>query len=357
MLLLRDANWWPDFPTSARAVTNLYEQDTGGKVDGVVAVDLFTLELLLRALGPVQVPGYDETISSSNLESMIMTYWEAPLQTAPGREVTDWWLHRKDLAADLLSAIVERLSQDLTTQEAVTIGRALATAARQGHLQLYLGDAAGQELVTSLGLDGSIPASAGDYLQVVDSNVGFNKVNPNIDQSIDYSVIVDDSGKALAQLHLTYRHKVDSPMPACVHQSYYGQGYRDLMERCYWDYVRIYVPGGSQVLGVEGADEPVEVYDEAGKTVIATSFLLENGQTRTLQIRYRPNLAAPAEDGYLLMVQKQGGSVAPALRVRISPPEGRSITAGSPDDLVATDAGVAWQGHLTHDRTFRLSWE
>ena len=71
ILMLRDANWWPDFPTSARAVNGLYEQDTGRKVDGVVAIDLYTLELLLRALGPVQVPGYDGTISSSNLETMI----------------------------------------------------------------------------------------------------------------------------------------------------------------------------------------------------------------------------------------------------------------------------------------------
>ncbi|HUW96262.1 MAG TPA: DUF4012 domain-containing protein, partial [Anaerolineae bacterium] len=38
--LLRDANWYPDFPTSAQVARDLYQLDQGVLVDGVVAADL-----------------------------------------------------------------------------------------------------------------------------------------------------------------------------------------------------------------------------------------------------------------------------------------------------------------------------
>src|SRR5581483_5664231 len=37
-LELRDANFWPDFPTSARQIAHIYQMVTGHHLDGVVAV-------------------------------------------------------------------------------------------------------------------------------------------------------------------------------------------------------------------------------------------------------------------------------------------------------------------------------
>src|SRR5215213_640984 len=40
LLVMRDANWSPDFPTTAQVARALYAQETGTRVDGVFTIDL-----------------------------------------------------------------------------------------------------------------------------------------------------------------------------------------------------------------------------------------------------------------------------------------------------------------------------
>ncbi len=356
MLVLRDANWWPDFPTSAQVIAGLYQQDQGRAVDGVVAVDLITLRLLVEAIGPVQVPGYDRPVSSSNLQEMLMAYWDAPRVSAPGKEEADWWQHRKDFASDLLSALLTRLSAHAAPEEMVALTQVVNTALRQRHLLIYVTDPQAQAFLHEMGWDGALRTSPGDYLLVVDSNVGFNKVNPNVEQTIDYRAAVGEDGTATVQLTLTYRHRVQRPMPACVHESRYGDRYADLLERCYWDWLRLYLPPGSELLQLGGADEPVEVYQEGEHTVIATSFLLETGQARQIQVIYRPRLPA-VSDRYVVLIQKQPGTEALPLRVSIIPPNGAQPTVGSSPGLVWVEGHGVWQGDLAQDREIVLTWK
>lgn len=53
----RDGNWWPDFPTSARAVADLYRLNRGRTADGVVAIDMVGASRLLDVLTPLKLPG------------------------------------------------------------------------------------------------------------------------------------------------------------------------------------------------------------------------------------------------------------------------------------------------------------
>src|SRR5699024_5779995 len=55
---LRDANWWLDFRRTAAQLLLLWEREHGNaeQVDGVIAIDSSALELLLRAVGTVDVP-------------------------------------------------------------------------------------------------------------------------------------------------------------------------------------------------------------------------------------------------------------------------------------------------------------
>lgn len=356
MLLLRDANWWPDFPTSAGAMASLFRQDQGIRVDGVIAVDLTTLDLLLQAIGPVQVPGYDEPVGTDNLQAMMMSYWQAPVSSAPGKEGTDWWLHRKDFASDLLAALLLHLMQDVTPDDLANLAWSVGRALSERHLLIYVQDSQAGSSLSTMGWDGALKPYDGDYLMVVDSNVGFNKVNPNVEQTIDYRVEVDGRGQTAATLTLTYRHLVQKPMPACIHESRYGDSYRDLLERCYWDYVRVYIPAGSKVEAVLGTDGDVEIYEEAGRTVIAVFFLLETGQARRIEINYKPNVAN-AVSGYRLLVQKQAGTDARLIRTQVQPPAGVRLMDVTPEGWAWADEALVWQGLLERDWEVGVSWE
>ncbi|MEW6567729.1 MAG: DUF4012 domain-containing protein, partial [Chloroflexota bacterium] len=50
--LVRDANWSPDFPTSALQIRELYTYSTGTQTDGVIAFDLTALARILAVTGP-----------------------------------------------------------------------------------------------------------------------------------------------------------------------------------------------------------------------------------------------------------------------------------------------------------------
>ncbi|MGC8874765.1 MAG: DUF4012 domain-containing protein, partial [Chloroflexia bacterium] len=62
---IRDANFAPDFPTTARTLQMFWEKDGHEPVDGVIAVDLTAVQMLLEALGPVEVPGYGTRVGGS----------------------------------------------------------------------------------------------------------------------------------------------------------------------------------------------------------------------------------------------------------------------------------------------------
>lgn len=47
----------PDFPRAARLARRMWADETGTEVDGVASIDPYALQLLLRATGPVTVPG------------------------------------------------------------------------------------------------------------------------------------------------------------------------------------------------------------------------------------------------------------------------------------------------------------
>jgi hypothetical protein len=356
MLVLRDANWWPDFPTSVREIAALYHQNQQKMIDGIIAVDLTTLQLLLRAIGPIQVQGYDRPITGSNLEAMMMTHWEGPQLTAPGKEGADWWLHRKDFAADLMSALVNYLQQNADRDVLLAMAQAMGKALQERHVLVYVNDSQAQDIFQEMNWDGSLRPFTGDFLMVVDSNVGFNKVNPNVEQTIDYLVTLEESGVATAQLTLSYRHRIQHPTPACVHEPRYGDSYADLMERCYWDYVRVYLPAGSDLVEVEGVDGPIEVYQESGHTVVGIFFLLGTGEARQIAVLYHPKLASLAQ-GYALLVQKQPGTGSLPLRVSVIPPDGVQPTQAMPSGGAWVADHFVWQGTLDQDREIELSWE
>lgn len=356
MLVLRDANWWPDFPTSGRQVASLYHQDQRQTTDGVIAVDLTTLQLLLHAAGPIEVQGYNRAATGGNLQAMMMTYWQGPQLTAPGKENADWWLHRKDFAADLMSALLSHLQQNADRDVLLAMAQAMETALRERHLLVYVDETRAQDVFQEMSWDGALRPSSGDFLMVVDSNVGFNKVNPNVEQTIDYAVALDESGAATAQLILSYRHRIQHPTPACVHEPRYGDTYADLMERCYWDYVRVYLPAGTDLAQVEGAEGPIEVYRESGYTVVGIFFLLETGEARQIAVRYHSRPAS-LKQGYALLIQKQPGTGSLPLRVSVSLPDGAQPTRAIPDGGAWVDDRFVWQGTLDEDREIELFWD
>lgn len=321
LLFLRDANWSPDLPTSARIIDTLYSRDTGQTVDGIVTLDLAAVSLIIGAVGPVTVPGLEQPVTGQNVVNLIKELWGNPL--GDGATVADnkgeWFQQRKDFLPTMASAILDKLKSGRFNIFAVAgAGR---QAFNQRAIQVWVRDGRVQEQLHRWGWDGGLlPPKDADYLALVDSNLGFNKVDEVIERSLDYQVSWPDGpGSAgVARATVTYHHPVVRPKHECKLSPRYGDRYDELTERCYYDYIRLYVPRGSELLHIEGvdADSASSKRGEVGTQIFAGYFVMKPGETRQISFLYRLPLHIQ-QSGYRLVIQRQSGTSPLPLRWQV----------------------------------------
>lgn len=323
----RDANWSPDLPTTAAALLPLYTQDTGVTVDGVLTLDIYALKHLVAAMPGLRVEGVNEPLTPENLQAALMALWDQPLAAeagagaAAGQEgegAIEWWLRRKDFIGQVAAAMQQRLPGigENPADPAVLLG-AVWAAFQDRSLQLWVKEPAAQATLAGLGWDGSLrPPAQGDFLAVVDSNLGYNKANAAVERRVDYQV--DWSGEAgEVTLTLTYTHGATAGVAHCDGVPRYGDSYADLIDRCYFDYIRVYAPPGSRLRDIRGVrpDSGVSMAAEGGLQQFAGYMILPPNQSKTVTFVYTlpPEITAGS---YRLRIQRQSG--APPLPVTVT---------------------------------------
>ena len=64
---LRDANWDPNFPDSAKTIAWFFEKGGYDSIDAVVAINFSLVQDVLRVLGPVELPDYHLTVDENSV--------------------------------------------------------------------------------------------------------------------------------------------------------------------------------------------------------------------------------------------------------------------------------------------------
>jgi hypothetical protein len=329
IMLFRDGNWSPDLPTTARTVQALYAQDTGVNVNGVITIDLYAVRRIIGALGVIDVPGATAPISGENIIDQIKAFWEKP--ATGNAEVSsnfdkEWWEQRKDFVPLLAKAVTARLQAGNVDYGALL--QAGLDALQYRELQIWVEDAQVAQILATLGWDGGLhPDPASDYLALVDTNIGYNKVDSVLNRSLRYEVTWPQGADAPGQatLTITYRHPFAVPGEEnCDPTPRYGDTYDEMAARCYFDYVRVYAPSGSKLINTTGlkADSVVTQRGEEGTQVFAGFFTMKPGATHQVTFVYRLPERIQAKN-YSLLLQRQSGIGAIAIEVILN---GRSDT-------------------------------
>ncbi len=316
IMLLRDVNWSPDFPTTAKIARTIYSQQTGRTVDGVITVDLQAVEQIVTALEPLQLAGIAEAMTGATVVARIREFWAAPPESTATLASGDpgWWQQRKDFIPKLAEGAVARIQQG--NFDYLRMLSALQTSLSRRAIQLWFADAALASEVANLDWDGGLHLTReGDFLALVDTNFGYNKVNAIIEQSVNYMVAwpTDEAtgrdGRGVATLEIQYRHPVVRDGYVCDQTPHYDGSYEEMMVRCYFDYLRIYTPAGSELIGIEGLqpESVVSQRGEGGAQLFAGYFILAPGKATTVRLQYHLP-ATITQENYTLTVRRQSGT-------------------------------------------------
>ena len=312
--LLRDVSWDPDFPTTARTAEDMFRIGQRQDVDGVVAISQWTLLRMLEALGSIPSPNGEVPITSRNLLAVL-------------EQGTDQ--HGRAYMDLVLQGVLDKLDQPMSMPTLIRLASALHGTLQEKDMLLYFNDPDLQSLASEFGWDGSIRQDSADYLYVVDSNVGWSKVDRNIERDISYVIDLTRSPRPRTSLTLSYDNHSGPNSPQCEPQwRFRGIDYSQLKNACYWNFLRVYMPQGSRLLSTPYLALPQEsVSVEIGRGVpgedtggISSSHdrllfsglaELEAGDRSEINLVYDLPASVVRRDGdtltYQLLIQKQPG--------------------------------------------------
>jgi hypothetical protein len=147
-----------------------------------------------------------------------------------------------------------------------------------------------QSLISSVYWDGKVATDwGGDFLMVVDANMGALKTDYYIKRNINYEI--DFNGEKPTAT-LTMQYKNTAP-------------YGDWRTSDYHSYTRIYAPQGSNLLDRKMISPPI-VKDEFGKTYFGSLLHVLIGGETEVMIKYELP-SSVTKDSYRLLIQKQSG--------------------------------------------------
>lgn len=338
--LLRDANWWPDFPTSARATLDLFEVNQGFRPDGVIALNtLFTADLV-EVFAPLDLPEYPQPLTAANwrglMESQLLEgREEGPLVPLDRPSAEEAYIH------PLMEALLAR-SQSPSPEQLPALLAALATGSRARNVQGYVADSDGQHLLDTMGASGRLeaPPQGTATLAVVDSNVSWSKVGPGI--SRETFVLLGERG--IVDMVVDWTNHVSRLDPVAFPRA---NGPATLFRRAtqefeaatgmFGNYVRVYLPATARAIDIQGSVVAPRISHEGGFVVVGAQVVLGDGESARVTVSYRDE--SPLD---ILHIWKQGGVVNDRLRVARNTDGMQSIIFDGPftSDVVLDTSGA-----------------
>ena len=233
----QDGNWYPDFPASAEKLMWFYRKSRNVTVDGVIAINASVLERLLGIIGPITDEKRGLTLSADSALATIQTEVESTSTRATKKP--------KQIISDLAPQFLENF-KNIKPENILPILTNLQEALTQKEIQAYFTDRKTEATVKEYGWSGQITDtnSEQDYLMVVNTNIGGQKSDAHVAQTVSHQAVINDDGSITDTVIITRSHS--------------GTTAEQMYGATNVDYLRIYVPAGSELLTASGFTWPDE---------------------------------------------------------------------------------------------------
>jgi UDP-glucuronate decarboxylase len=342
-LYLRNSNWSPDFPKSAAAFDELYYRVTGEVIDGYMAMDLNFARDLLKVTGPIFLAAYEEEINADNLYERTQYHSDFNYQDGSSQKRSFLTLLGSKLMEKIFSAPKDKIPALLSEVE---------ESLNQRHLMFYTTNGSLNAFLKERNWDGSLIETNGDYLSVINANLGGTKANFYVKNKYSYTLdSLTRDGLLRASLAIEYKHTGEN-------SAWPGGPYTN--------YVRVLTQDGTKLTSAKflysdntslDISERMAVNKEGKYNSFETTFVLEPKQTLTLVVTYDlPTNLAITKDmkNYSMLWQKQPGTREDEYVFRLNAPFGMSIMEHSNNLLISSNSAEN-MGILSKDLRYTVA--
>lgn len=326
-----DANWFFDFSDSAKKVIEFIEgsslyKDRGIMFDGAVALSPKVVGDLLKLTGPINLKEYHLTVDASNF------LVEIQKQVQQGQEKKS--TYPKQVLEKLAPALLSKLAA-LPDSEKQQIFPLIQNWLEKKDAMAYFKDARFEKFFDEYGWAGKpyeLPQEfQGDYLALVDSNIGGGKTDLFVKQKVILQSQINMDGTVSNHLVVARDHQGNKS----------ASWWYKVQNQ---DYLKVFTPKGGRLTTFQGGvkkdiipplkykqsgyenDKLVEeiestkkeffsypalkAYEEEGKNVFATWSKVDPGKSTQIIFDYTHRLFLPPTDGqlYQFVFEKQAGS-------------------------------------------------
>jgi hypothetical protein len=366
---MHDANWFADFPTSADKIAWFYEKTGGPTVDGVISFTPVLIERLLDLTGPITMPEYDVVLDADNFVELIQYKVEIDYDKELNKP--------KKILADFAPKFIEKL-YNLSSQEQKKAAQIILDCLTEKHILMYFKDSGLENFVGSEGWGGELLSSDHDYVSVVSSNINGFKTDRVIKEAIKHRAEIQNDGSIIDTLTIVRQHEG-------------GDLEYDWWNRVNANYLRVYVPLGSELISAEGQslesysppidysesgfkedvlvssiedntmldDSGTEIFNESGKTVFGNWVYVSPGERVVVTYKYRLpfkiNLTK-STDSYSLLAQKQSGSLGSIFSHTLEYPNSWQVSWQYPESLRLGNGTIDYVGDLVKDRFLGMTF-
>lgn len=297
---LRDMNISPDFKTSMDEFFTNYQTVRGepSDINGIIAIDTKVLTDLLTALGPVEVPGYGTFSAEPDNRCdgcAQVVYALSEIITKPTPYLRE---DRKGILGPLMQSTLQK-AYSAPKEKWPELFQYMWQDVEGRHIQLYFVDETAQNAAETVNAAGRLTQkNEGDFLAIVDANLGGAKSNLFINYDVKQEMAVPVDGRLEKTVEITYRNtrKADN----CNLEA----GLLCLNSTLQ-DWARLYLPAGSELVTAQGFTSDPSVYEEAGFAVIDGFFTLEPLGVAKIKLTY--TIPYTDEETYRVTLWKQGG--------------------------------------------------
>lgn len=294
----RDSNFSPDFPTNVeKAKYFMRLAGRGGNFDGVVAVNAQVFNDVLALTGPISVPGYSTTFSSPDGALKLEEVVEKQYILNPELDTQN----RKMIMKKMAPIMIEKL---FSLNNITKISELIHREFKNRNIMVNFNDSNLQSLIESVHWDGKVASTwGGDYLMMVDANMGSLKTDYYMKREISYDIDLTQP-KPLVNLKILYKNTAP---------------YGDWRTSDYHSYLRLYVPEGSNLLERQMANN-LGNGNEFGKTYFG--FIVHVLIGRETETTFKYELPEQYKDNYRLLIQKQSGVGDIPIKIHVKTAEG-----------------------------------